>query len=92
MGFTFKDGKMITYKNSLFDNSKIIIDFNLTLNVPREICYFGKSRISSDQTGDYELDDVKIFNKELNGEDLKSEFKFGYFKKFLITNKANLFI
>ena len=79
LAFTFKNGKMITYINSLLYKSKTIEDFNINLNVPRNICYFGKSTFLTDQSGDYQLDDVKIFNKELKDSDIESEFINGYF-------------
>ena len=79
LGFTFKNGKMITYKNSLLDKSKTLEYLNQKFNFQREICYFGKSTFSNDKLGDYVLDDVKFFNKELIAEYIQSEFNNGYF-------------
>ncbi|RMZ99207.1 secreted containing Dystroglycan-type cadherin-like domain [Brachionus plicatilis] len=79
LGFSFRKETMTIYRNSQFIEKFNTEASNLSLNVQREYCYFGKSFWDRDPFGDFECDEIKFFNKALDTLDIQSEYFNGYF-------------
>lgn len=70
LGFLYKNKRLVVYRNYQSTSSGA---YNLNTNILRTDCNFGKNG------GDFELDDVKIFNVGLEKTEIESEYENGYF-------------